>query len=108
MHAIMAHEDSLTGQFLSGKREISVPAERVKGDPSKVLKLSGARGNNLKDVTLTVPVGLFTCITGVSGSGKSTLINDTLFPIAQRQLNGATSGEAAPYRGSPGWSISIK
>ena len=98
VHAIMAHEDSLTGQFLSGKREIAVPAERVKGDPSKVLKLSGARGNNLKDVTLTVPVGLFTCITGVSGSGKSTLINDTLFPIAQRQLNGATSGEAAPYR----------
>ncbi|MBK4784803.1 MAG: excinuclease ABC subunit UvrA [Pantoea sp. Pent] len=98
VHAIMAHEDSLTGQFLSGKREIAVPAERVKGDPSKVLKLSGARGNNLKDVTLMVPVGLFTCITGVSGSGKSTLINDTLFPIAQRQLNGATSGEAAPYR----------
>jgi excinuclease ABC subunit A len=55
-----------------------------------VLKLTGARGNNLKDVTLTLPVGLFTCITGVSGSGKSTLINDTLFPIAQTQLNGAT------------------
>ncbi len=64
----------------------------------KVLKLTGARGNNLKDVTLTLPVGLFTCITGVSGSGKSTLINDTLFPIAQRQLNGATIAEPAPYR----------
>jgi excinuclease ABC subunit A len=61
-----------------------------------VLKLTGARGNNLKDVTLTLPVGLFTCITGVSGSGKSTLINDTLFPIAQTQLNGATL--ASPYR----------
>lgn len=82
--SIMANEDSLTGQFLSGKRKIEVPAERVKGDPAKVLKLTGARGNNLKDVTLTLPVGLFTCITGVSGSGKSTLINDTLFPIAQR------------------------
>jgi excinuclease ABC subunit A len=91
-------EESLTGQFLSGKREIAVPKERVKGDPAKTLKLSGARGNNLKDVTLTLPVGLFTCITGVSGSGKSTLINDTLFPIAQRHLNGATTGEAAPYR----------
>ncbi|HCW98118.1 MAG TPA: excinuclease ABC subunit UvrA, partial [Pantoea sp.] len=98
VNEIMAVEASLTGQFLSGKREIAVPKERVKGDPTKTLKLSGARGNNLKDVTLTLPVGLFTCITGVSGSGKSTLINDTLFPIAQRHLNGATTGEAAPYR----------
>ncbi len=95
---IMAQEDSLTGQFLSGKREISVPAQRVPADAAKVLKLSGAKGNNLKDVTLTLPVGLFTCITGVSGSGKSTLINDTLFPLAQRELNGATLAEAAPYR----------
>jgi excinuclease ABC subunit A len=95
---IMAQEESLTGQFLSGKREISVPAERVPADATKVLKLSGAKGNNLKDVTLTLPVGLFTCITGVSGSGKSTLINDTLFPLAQRELNGATLAEAAPYR----------
>ncbi|VTR36021.1 Excinuclease ABC subunit A [Serratia fonticola] len=61
---IMAQPDSLTGQFLSGKRSIAIPAERVPADPSKVLKLSGARGNNLKDVTLTLPVGLFTCITG--------------------------------------------
>jgi len=95
---IMAQEASLTGQFLSGKRGIAVPEERVKGDPAKVLKITGARGNNLKDVTLTLPVGLFTCITGVSGSGKSTLINDTLFPIAQRALNGATIAEPAPYR----------
>ncbi|AVF36811.1 excinuclease ABC subunit UvrA [Rahnella sikkimica] len=95
---IMANDASLTGQFLSGKREISVPAQRVPADATKVLKLSGAKGNNLKDVTLTLPVGLFTCITGVSGSGKSTLINDTLFPLAQRELNGATIAEAAPYR----------
>jgi len=80
---IMAKEESLTGQYLSGKREISVPEQRVPADATKVLKLIGATGNNLKDVTLSLPVGLFTCITGVSGSGKSTLINDTLFPLAQ-------------------------
>ncbi|MDN6682913.1 MAG: ATP-binding cassette domain-containing protein, partial [Enterobacterales bacterium] len=84
------------------KREIAVPSERVPADATKVLKLIGASGNNLKDVTLTLPVGLFTCITGVSGSGKSTLINDTLFPIAQRQLNGATLSEPAPYRAVEG------
>lgn len=99
---IMAVPESLTGQFLSGKREIAVPAERVPADATKVLKLIGASGNNLKDVTLTLPVGLFTCITGVSGSGKSTLINDTLFPIAQTQLNGATLAEPAPYRAVEG------
>ncbi|ACZ78281.1 excinuclease ABC, A subunit [Dickeya parazeae Ech586] len=95
---IMAVPESLTGQYLSGARKIEIPAQRVQADPSKVLKLIGARGNNLKDVTLTLPVGLFTCITGVSGSGKSTLINDTLFPIAQRQLNGGELNEPAPYR----------
>ncbi|MBT9431400.1 excinuclease ABC subunit UvrA [Candidatus Sodalis endolongispinus] len=95
---IMAHPASLTGQFLSGKQEIAIPQARIPADPTRVLKLVGARGNNLKDVTLTLPVGLFTCITGVSGSGKSTLINDTLFPVAQRQLNGATTTEVAPYR----------
>ncbi|MEG2830482.1 MAG: excinuclease ABC subunit UvrA, partial [Edwardsiella sp. (in: enterobacteria)] len=99
---IMATPGSLTGQYLSGQRKIAVPRQRVAADPTRVLKLSGARGNNLKEVTLTLPVGLFTCITGVSGSGKSTLINDTLFPIAQRQLNGATLGEPAPYRSIEG------
>ncbi|WP_192459546.1 excinuclease ABC subunit UvrA [Musicola keenii] len=95
---IMAEPASLTGQFLSGQRKIEIPPQRIPADPTKVLKLIGARGNNLKDVTLTLPVGLFTCITGVSGSGKSTLINDTLFPIAQRQLNGGELNEPAPYR----------
>ncbi|SFN19559.1 Excinuclease ABC subunit A [Izhakiella capsodis] len=99
---IMAVENSLTGLYLSGKRAIEVPNERIKADASKVLKLVGASGNNLKDVTLTLPVGLFTCITGVSGSGKSTLINDTLFPVAQRVLNGATVAESAPYRAVSG------
>ncbi|KAB7691845.1 ATP-binding cassette domain-containing protein, partial [Plesiomonas shigelloides] len=87
-----------TGQYLSGQREIAVPTERTPADPAKVLRLIGARGNNLKDVTLSIPVGLFTCVTGVSGSGKSTLINDTLFRIAHRELNGATAEEPAPYR----------
>lgn len=95
---IMANPNSVTGQYLSGQREIAVPAERTAADPAKVLRLIGARGNNLKDVTLSIPVGLFTCVTGVSGSGKSTLINDTLFRIAHRELNGATAEEPAPYR----------
>ncbi|MCD1124861.1 excinuclease ABC subunit UvrA [Jinshanibacter sp. LJY008] len=98
MEDIMKVPESLTGQFLSGKRKIEIPKQRVAADASKVLKVIGATGNNLKNVTLTVPVGLFTCITGVSGSGKSTLINDTLYPIAQRQLNGATGDEVAPYK----------
>lgn len=95
---IMANPNSVTGQYLSGQREIAVPTERTSADPAKVLRLIGARGNNLKDVTLSIPVGLFTCVTGVSGSGKSTLINDTLFRIAHRELNGATAEEPAPYR----------
>lgn len=71
-------------------------------DPAKMLTITGACGNNLKNVTLNLPVGLFTCITGVSGSGKSTLINDTLFPIAQTQLNGATTITPAPYKSVEG------
>ncbi|WP_340618279.1 excinuclease ABC subunit UvrA [Xenorhabdus entomophaga] len=94
---IMESKESLTGKFLSGERQIAIPDQRVPADPDKMLKLIGAKGNNLKKVTLKLPVGLFTCITGVSGSGKSTLINDTLFPIAQRQLNGATNIIPAPY-----------
>ncbi len=94
---IMAVAESLTGQFLSGKRTIAIPAQRVPFDPGKVLKLTGATGNNLKNITLILPVGLFSCITGVSGSGKSTLINDTLYCIAQRQLNGAASNKPAAY-----------
>ncbi|WP_434526000.1 excinuclease ABC subunit UvrA [Photorhabdus asymbiotica] len=94
---IMVSQDSLTGKFLSGEREIMIPEKRIPADPKKMLKLIGAKGNNLKNVMFNLPVGLFTCITGVSGSGKSTLINDTLFPIAQRQLNGATNINPASY-----------
>nr|WP_086938834.1 excinuclease ABC subunit UvrA [Thaumasiovibrio occultus] len=95
---IINAEASLTGQYLSGKRQIEVPAERTPFDPEKVIELRGASGNNLKDVDVDIPVGLMTCITGVSGSGKSTLINDTFYRIAHQQLNGATTGEAAPYQ----------
>ncbi|MGL5343193.1 MAG: excinuclease ABC subunit UvrA [Plesiomonas sp.] len=95
---IMANLASLTGQYLSGAQAIEIPKVRTPADPAKVLRLIGATGNNLKNVTLSIPVGLFTCVTGVSGSGKSTLINDTLFRIAHRALNGATADEPAPYR----------
>ena len=88
---------SLTGAFLSGRRKIEVPAKRHAANPKMMLRLQGATGNNLKDVDLAIPAGLFTCITGVSGSGKSTLINDTLFHIAANELNGA-SHTVAPYR----------
>ncbi|HEY0862359.1 MAG TPA: excinuclease ABC subunit UvrA [Pseudoxanthomonas sp.] len=88
---------SLTGQYLSGKRSIEVPKARHKANPKMTLHLRGATGNNLKDVDLDIPSGLFTCITGVSGSGKSTLINDTLYALAANEINGA-SHKPAPYR----------
>ncbi|WP_299342862.1 excinuclease ABC subunit UvrA [uncultured Pseudoxanthomonas sp.] len=88
---------SLTGQYLSGRRRIEVPKARHKANPKMTLHLRGATGNNLKDVDLDIPSGLFTCITGVSGSGKSTLINDTLYSLAANEINGA-SHKPAPYR----------
>ncbi|MFB2681487.1 excinuclease ABC subunit UvrA [Shewanella mangrovisoli] len=94
---IVACDESVTGQYISGKRNIHISTPRTPYDPKQVIELYGARGNNLRNVDLTVPVGLFTCVTGVSGSGKSTLINDTFFRIAHKQLNGATVDEPAPY-----------
>lgn len=94
---ILASEHSLTADYLSGRKAIEVPAKRHKPG-KKWLKLAGASGNNLKDVDVALPLGLMTCVTGVSGSGKSTLINDTLFRIAHRELNKATTGEPAPYK----------
>ena len=88
---------SLTGQYLSGKRQIAIPARRHKPNPKMQLRLLGATGNNLKNVDLSIPSGLFTAVTGVSGSGKSTLINDTLYALAANEINGA-SHTAAPYR----------
>lgn len=93
---IMQNKQSLTGQYLSGQREIPIPERRVPKDPKRILKIKGARGHNLKNLSVDIPVGLFVCVTGVSGSGKSTLVNDTLYPIAARILNGATHIEAAP------------
>ena len=95
---VMSNPDSLTGQYLSGSKQITYPEQRTPADPKKQLKLFGASGNNLKQVDLEIPVGLLTCITGVSGSGKSTLINNTLYPITATALNGATTLEVAPHQ----------
>ncbi|MGY0798260.1 excinuclease ABC subunit UvrA [Lysobacter sp. A286] len=94
---IMAAPRSLTGQYLSGRKRIEIPAKRHKPNPKQILHLRGATGHNLKDVDLAIPAGLLTCVTGVSGSGKSTLINSTLYELAATQLNGA-SRTVAPYR----------
>lgn len=94
---IMDTAESITGQYLNGSRRIEVPAARKPVDPERILRLSGARGNNLKSVDLEIPLGLLTCITGVSGSGKSTLINTTLYPVAATELNHATTLDASPY-----------
>ncbi len=93
---------SLTGQYLSGKQKIEIPAKRVAPNPDRQLTLSGAAGNNLKSVTLKIPLGLMTCVTGVSGSGKSTLINNTLYPLTATALNGATTLNAAKYKALDG------
>jgi excinuclease ABC subunit A len=94
---IVSNKASLTGAYLNGTRKIEIPAKRTANNPKRQLVLAGARGNNLCDVTLKIPVGLLTCVTGVSGSGKSTLINSTLYPIAATELNGATTLTPAPF-----------
>lgn len=94
---IMSVKKSLTGQYLSGKESIAIPKKRHEYNADKVLKLKGASGNNLQGVNLDVPIGLFTCVTGVSGSGKSTLVNSTLYPLAATRLNKATTLNPAPH-----------
>lgn len=89
---------SLTGDYLAGRKRIEIPKKRVKAQKSKMLTLKGCRGNNLKNVTASFPVGCFVVVTGVSGSGKSTLVNDTLVRVAERELNGVTANDdPAPY-----------
>ena len=94
---ILACKDSITGQYLTGKKKIEIPKKRRPFDPEQTITLSGARGNNLDNITVEIPVGLFTCITGVSGSGKSTLINQTLYPVAATRLNGASTLSASEH-----------
>jgi excinuclease ABC subunit A len=91
---ILRHPDSLTGQYISGRKCIPIPARRRRADPAKQLRIAGARGNNLKDVTVALPVGLLVCVTGVSGSGKSTLINDTLYNAVAHHLYGSAAEPA--------------
>jgi len=93
---LQADPGSVTGQYLSGKREIPIPRERRPFNPDRVVKVIGASGNNLKTVTLEIPAGLFVCVTGVSGSGKSTLINDTLHRLAAREFYGSVA-QPAPF-----------
>ncbi len=95
--AIAACPESLTGQYLSGRRAIEIPTMRVAANPKRMLEIFGACGNNLKYIDVQIPVGLMTCVTGVSGSGKSTLVNDTLYRVTARELNAATVS-VAEYR----------
>lgn len=99
---VMNNPASVTGKYLSGEKVIAVPTTRTAFDKKKVLTLKGAKGNNLNDVDLTIPLGLLTCVTGVSGSGKSTLINRTLYPLAATALNGATTLKASEYKSIEG------
>jgi len=87
---IRENPQSLTGQYLSGRRSIALPDKRCKIDPKKQLKVTGATGNNLKSVDVSIPLGVMTCVTGVSGSGKSTLVNDTLYKAVAEELNPAS------------------
>ena len=102
---VIKNKKSLTGQYLSGKLEIAIPKKRTQPDTKKLIKITGATGNNLKNVTLKLPIGLFTCVTGVSGSGKSTLINDTLYPLASTALNGASQLKPLAYESVEGLNL---
>ena len=95
-------KESLTGKFLCGDEKIPIPNKRTLFNKEKTLCLNGVKGNNLRNINLTLPIGLFTCITGVSGSGKSTLINHTLYPIAATKLNHASTLTPGPFESITG------
>ena len=99
---VAANERSLTGRYLSGKERIETPVQRRPVDPDSEVRLLGASGNNLRDIDISLPLGLFICVTGVSGSGKSTLINGTLYPLLATKLNRATSLRPLPFRAVEG------
>ncbi|MCP3679782.1 MAG: excinuclease ABC subunit UvrA [Gammaproteobacteria bacterium] len=105
LNDIINSKRSLTGQYLSGKQQIDVPTQRSPVNRERILSLKGACCNNLQAIDVDIPVGLFTCITGVSGSGKSSLINDTLYPLAATKLNGATLLQAGKYDRVEGLSL---
>jgi excinuclease ABC subunit A len=100
---IQKAKNSLTGDYLSGKKSIPVPLTRKEFDPKRCITIEGASGNNLQDINVKIPLGLFTCVTGVSGSGKSTLVNDTLSPIASHLLNRAGLTHHSPYKNISGF-----
>ena len=102
LERILGEPNSITGQYLSGKQSIAVPAQRTPYNKAAVVRLEGASGNNLHGLTVNIPCGLMTCVTGVSGSGKSTLINQTLYPVAATQLNGATTLSPQGHAGIQG------
>ena len=103
VEVIEANKDSLTGDYLAGRKKIEIPKKRVKALKSKMLTLEGCTGNNLKDISVSFPVGCFVVVTGVSGSGKSTLVNDTLVRVAERKLNGVIANDdPAPYKNIKG------
>ena len=102
LECILREKGSVTGQYLSGKKSIAVPKQRTKYDKKAVVRLCGAAGNNLRSLTVDIPCGLMTCITGVSGSGKSTLVNQTLYPVAAAKLNGAGALTPAAHQSIEG------
>lgn len=100
--AIKKSKRSLTGDYLSGRKKITIPTSRLAPDLSRAITIKGASGNNLNNITATFPIGLMTCVTGVSGSGKSTLVNDTLYPVAAHLLNHAGLSDHSPYESISG------